>query len=548
MAGPSIAVRVLGDLSGLGKSLGDAGTKAAGVASQGTAAFKTFLGSVNATGALGPLGGMLDQIASGIQNLADGGKKVGPVMAGAGVAVTGLGAGLSAFGSKEQAAQQQLSQAIANTGHSYDDYGDAIEGAIKHGENYGHTSEDTQKALQRLTEATHDPAKALELLSTAEDVSASKHEDLGTAAGQVGKVFNGNKKLLKDFGIQLDANTGLTKDGKTATEALAEVTRGQAAAAQDTFAGKLDAVKAKLTDSVAQLGQKYGPALQGIGVAVTLLGTIWSTVGPIIAAMELATMGPILLIVGAVVALVAIGYVLWRNWDTIWGGIKAAIGAVWDWISTYWPLLLGILLGPIALAVALIYMYWDQVKAGVAAVIDFIQYVWNGLVGFFAGLPGRVAGFFAAIWDGIKNGASSAIDWVRTQLDNLVSWVSGIPGRIGSAAAGAFDGLSGAFKEAYNFIARTWNGLEFSLPSVDTHIPGVGKIGGWSIGTEPKLPILASGGLITSSGLVYAHAGEAITPYPPSPAVHVENAHFGDAVDVDLFMQRVAWSMERQRV
>lgn len=542
MAGPTIAVRVLGDLKGLGASLSEAGSQASGVASRGTAAFRSFLGSVNATGALGPLGGMLDQIAGSLDALTGSGKRLGAVMMGAGGALTGVGAGLSAFGSKEQAAQQQLSAALEAAGASYDDYGDQIEAAIRHGESFGHTSHETQNALQKLTQATHDPDKALQLLNGTFDLAAAKHEDLGTAAGQLGKVYNGNKKLLKEFGIKIDENTGLTKDGQTATEALAKVLAGQASAAQDTFMGKLDAVKARITDAVSQFGQKYGPALQGIGIAVMSLGAIWETVGPVMAAMSSLGLGPLLLIAAAVAALIAVVYVLYTNWDTIWAAMQAAVSAVWDWISTNWPLLLAVLLGPIGIAVDLIVKYWDQIKAGAGAVVDFITTVWNTLVAFFAAIPGRVAGFFRAIWDGVRSGVSSAHDWIADRWNDTVAFFAGIPGRLASAFSGMWDGILNAFRSVINGVIDLWNRLHFTLPHVD--LGPLGEIGGGTIGV-PQIPHLAQGGLITRDGLVYAHAGEAISPYGNmGPAVSIENAHFAEAVDVDVFMSRVAWTMQ----
>src|SRR5205814_565610 len=62
-------------------------------------------------------------------------------------------------------------------------------------------------------------------------------------------------------------------------------------------------------------------------------------------------------------------------------------------------------------------------------------------------------------------------------------------------------------------IIDGWNRLEFKLPTVDTHIPGVGKIGGWSLGT-PNIPRLATGGVVTSPTLaLIGEAGpEAVIP------------------------------------
>jgi hypothetical protein len=86
---------------------------------------------------------------------------------------------------------------------------------------------------------------------------------------------------------------------------------------------------------------------------------------------------------------------------------------------------------------------------------------------------------------------------------------------------------------------------------VDTHIPGVGTIGGWTIGL-PHIAPLATGGIVTvpTLALIGERGPEAVVPLGNGagalgPAVHVEHAHFTDAVDVDVFMQRVAWAMQR---
>ena len=75
-------------------------------------------------------------------------------------------------------------------------------------------------------------------------------------------------------------------------------------------------------------------------------------------------LGPILLIVAAIAALVVAAYLIYRNWKTIWAGMKAAVLDVWNWIKSNWPYLLGILLGPIALAAAIIYKHWTGHQAG----------------------------------------------------------------------------------------------------------------------------------------------------------------------------------------
>jgi hypothetical protein len=546
-------VRVLGDVTGLTKAFKDSGSKATEAAKTAQQSFGTMLNMLNQTGALGPFGEALGTVNEAIGNIIEHGHKMGDVMLGAGGAVAGVGVLMSTLGSKEQAAHQQLAAAIDATGHSYDEYGKAIDEAIKHNEKYGQSSAATQDALQVLTQATHDPAEALKLLGETTDLAAAKHETLNQAATDMGRVYNGNTKLLKEFGITVDKNTHLTKDHQTATQALANVVKGQAAASTDTFTGHLKALGVTLEDQVAVLGEKYGPALQGVGGALAGLGAVMKTskavmeafssgqkaaadAAKVTAAAEDAegasgwvALGPILLIIAAVVALVAIAYILYRNWNTVWTFVKGLVMDVWGWIKTNWPLLLGILLGPIGLAAALIWKYWAQIKAGAADVWNWIVGVWNRLYGVL------ISPFVAA---------GSAIGGI---WNNVVSFFAGFPGRVAATFASVTGAISGPFKAAFNAIANAWNStvgaLNFSIPS---WVPG---LGGKSFGM-PKIPTFATGGIMPYTGLALLHKDETVIPAGgrTGPAVVIQNAHFATELDVEAFMRRAAWVAQTARI
>jgi hypothetical protein len=523
VAGPSFVVRVLGDATGFGKSMDASAKTAQSAASKAHDAFSSMLGTLNRAGVLGPFGDALAGIDDAIGKVVGHGKDIGTVMLGVGGALAGVGVGLQALGSKDQAAHQQLQASVQATGKDYEDYASGVEAAIKKQEGFGTSANVTQDALSKLTQATHDPQKALDLLGTAANVAASKHEDLATAAGQIGKVYNGNTKLLKDYGVSIDKTTGLTKDGKTATQALADVTAGQASAAADTFMGKLDGVKARVEDAAASFGQKYGPAITIAGAAMTGLGAAVETGSAAVTALKDSTLlqsaatkvaeaaqwlwnaamdaNPIGLVVLAIAGLVAALIFAYEKvgWfrDAVNDMGAAAVAAfnwvvniakvVFGWIAANWPLLVGILFGPFGMAAALILTHWDDI------------------LGFLKKLPGQITNIASGMWDGIYN----------------------------------------AFKAMINFIIDAWNGLKFKTPSIDVlgvHTPSV------TIGV-PEIPHLAQGGLITQTGLIYAHAGEAITPAGRAgPALHIENATFSDAADVDLLMRQTEFAVAAGRL
>src|SRR5262249_40611465 len=108
---------------------------------------------------------------------------------------------------------------------------------------------------------------------------------------------------------------------------------------------------------------------------------------------------PLILVTLAVAALIAAIILLAKNWDKVWAAIKAGALAVWrfmqdvwarifgviravfDWVRSNWYLLLGILLGPIATAAALIFKYRDQILAAFMWLVGQLGAVFAGVVG-----------------------------------------------------------------------------------------------------------------------------------------------------------------------
>ena len=130
--------------------------------------------------------------------------------------------------------------------------------------------------------------------------------------------------------------------------------------------------------------------------------------------------------------------------------------------------------------------------------------------------------------------------WIKDKFNDLVSFFTGLPGRLGGIFSGMWDGILNVFKSVLNGVIDLWNKLHFTLPKID--LGPLGSIGGGTIGV-PTIPHLAQGGLMTSSGLIYAHAGEVISPAPggTGPAIHIENATFTDEADIELLMRKATF-------
>ncbi|GAA3223284.1 hypothetical protein [Actinocorallia longicatena] len=132
-----------------------------------------------------------------------------------------------------------------------------------------------------------------------------------------------------------------------------------------------------------------------------------------VAAAWLISMGPIAIVIAAVVGLVVL---IVKNWDKIkaivatgWNWVRQKTSELWTWavnfIKQHWLLILAVVTGPIGLLVGLIVKNWEKIKS-------FTSSALSAVVRFF------VNGFVRA------NAA------VARGVQTVVGWVKGLPGRI----------------------------------------------------------------------------------------------------------------------
>ncbi|MFI9066293.1 phage tail tape measure protein [Streptomyces sp. NPDC053429] len=196
------------------------------------------------------------------------------------------------------------------------------------------------------------------------------------------------------------------------------------------------------------LSQGAGAAAAALRVvgAWVLMGTQSLIQGARMAAAWLIAMGPVGLIIAAVVGIVAL---VVANWDTI----VSATSAAWDWVwgKLKWvgQMILDFFLN--WTLVGLIIKHWDAIKSGTVS-------AWNATVEWVRGIPGRIVDFFLnwtlpgliiKHWDSIKSGT------VR-KAGEMLDWVRGLPGMI----AGYFGNFgSMLYDSGRDLIMGLWNGI-----------------------------------------------------------------------------------------
>jgi hypothetical protein len=386
----------------------------------------------------------------------------------------------------------------------------------------------SNKADEQLVLAKEKAAKAFQAYSDASAKFGEGSKQSAAAQATYEAAVRGVQTAAQNSTNAHDKLTGaqqklasVTADTSDRTHNLGDImasvhvkTGGQAAAANETLSGKMEAFKAQTELTGEKLMGALMPAmsklLDGLGfltehmnLVIPLLGTIiaafvvWKTVTVAMsvlnevtnmvkglgAALDLLAMNPMVAIGIAIAALVLALVMLELKFhfveaaatevgkvvSTVWDGVKTAfetvqhaIGAVLDWCRDHWPLILGILLGPIGIAVALIATHFDNIKG-----------FFEGLIGYFRGAVSKVGDVF----DSVGNAIFFPI------------------------------------KTAFNAIANLWNrtvgSLSFSIPD---WVPVLGGHGFHM----PQIPTFHSGGVIPGpigqEVLILAQGGERVLP------------------------------------
>lgn len=376
------------------------------------------------------------------------------------------------------------------------------------------------------------------------------------AKNQVTLTFAGDEsKLQKSFDNVGSAARNMSTDVGSASRSMrdsaggfdrageaADGAEGKAQGFSDTLTGTKDVMggvgeiaKGNLFEGFVMAGQGAADLAGGMASFLIPMGKA-GLLKAFAAAQWLVnaamSANPIGLVIVGIAALIAIFAIAWAKSETfrriVTGAMNAVMGAakaVGRWFrETFWPWMRGV---------------WTAVSDAVVRMRDAIGKTWNGLISWLTGIPGRVGGAVSGMWNGIKTGLGGAIGWVSERVAGMVKWAKGIPGRISSAVSGTFDGIKEAFRSAINWIINRWNGLSFSIPGVDTHIPGVGTIGGFTIGT-PNLPTFHTGGIVPGSmgsdTIARLKAGERVTAGRASGGTEIVIRSGGSRMD-DLLVE-----------
>jgi phage-related protein len=322
----------------------------------------------------------------------------------------------------------------------------------------GFDNEEASMSLAKLLVATRNGSLTFSAFQSAMDLARLKGISLTDATRAIILAFQGNTRVLKEYGIEVEEHAGR----EAILEQISRVANGQAKAYSETLKGQIGILKAIGGEAQESLGAVFAPLIEN--VTHKLIGWIEAQ-GGINAVLEKAMpfiqfFGALLLgvvVTGAIAATVALG-----AWVASFGGLILALIAAGIGVMTF---------------VSMVAIKWAEVK-------EVTMTVWNAL-----------KEFFKALWDEITYLFDQAISKIKTAINSVVSAYNSVKSAVGSA-------VSGVKNVVTSVIPKFANGGIVTSPTI-------GMIG--EAGAEAVIPLDRLGGLGGGGGVVINLNGDFYT-------------------------------------
>lgn len=158
-----------------------------------------------------------------------------------------------------------------------------------------------------------------------------------------------------------------------------------------------------------------------VSTAVAAAATkVWAAANWLLdAAMTANPIGILIVTIAALVGGIVYAYIHFETFRNI-------VNGVWSWIKDHWPLLAGILLGPLGFAVIEMIKHWKGFVGFFTSTAGHIVDAAKAVGSWFAGWPG----FFSRIWHDVTGFFVAAAARITAVFAAVVDWFKALPGRL----------------------------------------------------------------------------------------------------------------------
>lgn len=211
---------------------------------------------------------------------------------------------------------------------------------------------------------------------------------------------------------------------------------------------------------------------------------------------------PAFWIVAAIAAVIAIGILLYKNWDKI----KAKTIELWQSFNQKFPMMATIVkiaTLPMRIAIQAVIIVFKLLKAAGIALWNGLKWCWNGIKAATLAAWSKIQQPLTNAWNKFKTFAS----YVKTKFVNAFQFMR-------NKIAAAFSGLVSLVKKPFNAVISLVNKAIGAINKINVKMPD--WAGGGSIGFNiAKIPQLAEGGIATKPTMAMIGEGresEAVLP------------------------------------
>lgn len=354
----------------------------------------------------------------------------------------------------------------------------------------------------------------------AEKGASATTEDFKQMTNGLAQALNGNFSSLTRTGFVLDeATKALIANGTEAerTQALVKVLGstydGFNKKARNTAEGGMVVLKNSFNEMMGTLGEQFIPLINNITTSliplieklgswieknpelarniliatlavtglVTVVGILGMLLPPVIAgfgllagAIGLITL-PVLLVVAGIIALIAVGVLLYQNWDIIKEKVTQAISYIYEkliefigWITGGWTMawealkeftvtILSFLLGSILVLLETFIPNWKM----------YLTVIWDTIVLVFTSIKDVVVAIWQTTWNIIKNIWNGVVEWLSNSMLLAVQSITAVWTPVGEFFVGLWEGIKNTFAVAIDWIMKKLQPLLNALDRLD---------------------------------------------------------------------------------
>lgn len=237
--------------------------------------------------------------------------------------------------------------------------------------------------------------------------------------------------------------------------------------------GNIDTDKwVKVGEAIAKIIAVIVGVVAAVKTVIAVVRTVTSVVKGVSAVISFVS-SPVGLVILAIMALIAVGILLYKNWDKIkafairiWTAIKdffvnifTSIGnfftSIWEGISTFFSSVWNGIKETVSGAVSAV---WETISTVFSTIWEFISGVatniWTAITTAFTNILSGITDTIGNIKDSIVTGFTAAIDWIKSLpaqalqwgadiINNIVEGIKGAVGKVGEAVSGVASKIKG---------------------------------------------------------------------------------------------------------